>query len=58
MKCTFGFFVLKDTRKDYRYAVQPTSEAGPAGTPGKKKKRNRKEELENLKREVEMVSNG
>jgi len=46
---------------DYRYAVQPDRDGGHGadaqnGKKKKKVKRNKKDEMENLKREVEMVS--
>lgn len=48
--CCCCFFI-----QNYRYDPQPTDDGVANGKQGKKKK-NRKEELENLKREVEMVN--
>lgn len=42
--------------QNYRYEAQPTEDGVANGKKGKGKK-NRKDELENLKREVEMVNN-
>lgn len=51
----------KMSKTDYQYATKTTEDNGVArsdGTSGKKekgKKKNKKEDLENLKKEVEMV---